>query len=383
MTSQFSELKKVLVSLLVVAFFISMMSAPLPVLADIGIEPKDKNSLTSNENNWLVYKTDKGSVIEDAVVLTNNSNEDVIVEIKGRDAEITSDGKYTILSSTLVNASTGQWIQFATENFTIPSSSSITVPFKIVVPQDAPSAEYGAGISVQQLGTRGEEKSGNVTIKTRNALRLYITVGKELSLDGAVNTLNIIDPKDEDFELQKKKRSNIGRDNFSSFYKAQNIGNINSLLSGEYKITFPSGKEVTKSIKQELFTNTPAKEFYLDGAGEAYQAGTTKISLSYTLTPLNPQEGLNNKNVSGTLEDSVTLTQEEIDAFGLAKTKTEVAVGSKENAGIVSEQPVAPEVKEEKEDKNILLYVGIGLLSVVLLLQIINMILDRRKKDTK
>jgi hypothetical protein len=340
--------------------------------ASVNIIPKTSDPKNQNDKGWILHTLKPGGSAEDAVVLSNPSNEDITVEVKGRDVEITQEGSYTVISNKLENQQAGKWIVFDSETYAIPAAKSITVPFKIQIPTDAKSGEYGAGIAVLQLGDKNGDKSGNVTIKTRSASRVFITVEGDLKLDGKAEKLNIIDPKDENFLLETKKRSSLGKDNLIFQFLAQNTGNVYATLEGSYTVDFPDGEKFTGTLKQDIATNTPIKEFYIE-TKKPYKAGTTKVTLDYVIVPLNIKSLLSNAPKS-TLTDSLTLTQEEVDKFAPARSKLIITKDDSKSGGKISE-PVKALVEKSKPNKisEYLVYIIIGLLFVIVLLLGLNL----------
>ena len=360
-----------------VALLTFLFALTLPLHASVNILPVGTNPNDPNDKGWFLRAVEAGESFEDAVVLTNSSNEDLLVELKGRDAEITSEGAFTVISSQLQNQKAGRWIEFQAEEYTVPAASSITVPFTVSVPPDTPSGEYGAGLAVQRLGSGGDRQAGNVTIKTRSAVRMYVTVGKDLTLIGDVKNLNIIDPEDENFALERRKRSTLGRENLIVQFLAQNTGNVYGSLRGDYEVRFPSGEIYTGELNRDLATNVPAKDFYID-TKLPYEVGTTTATLNYEITPLNASE-VAGENLTGTLTDEVTLTQEQIDSFAPARSRIEVFDAPADSGSIAPAPAVTQEEPEEKQDyTQILITVAVVLLAAILVLQIVNLV--RKKK---
>ena len=354
-----------------------LLTFSLPIHASVNILPQGADPRDPDDRGWFLYQVEPGEEVEDAVVLTNSSNEDLLVQLKGRDAEITAEGAFTVISSQLQNQNAGRWIEIEAEEYTVPASSSITVPFTVNVPASTPSGEYGAGLAVQQLGTSGDRQAGNVTIKTRSAVRMYVTVGSDLTLTGNVNDLNIIDPEDEDFALERRKRSTLGRENLIVQFLAQNTGNVYGSLQGDYEVRFPSGEVYTGELNRDLATNVPAKDFYID-TRLPYEVGTTTATVNYEITPLNASE-VAGENLTGTLTDEVTLTQEQIDNFAPARSPIQVTDGPV-SSGSITDAPavVEPEPESEEQDyTQLLITVAVVLLAAILVLQVVNLV---RKK---
>ncbi len=348
------------------------LTTSLHVDASVGILPQGTNINDKNDRGWFVYQVAPGSITEDVVVLTNNSNSETVVELKGRDSEITSDGAFTVVSNSLENKSAGGWIRLDAEKYSIPAAQSIEVPFKIQVPQDASAGEYGAGLAVQEIGDEAGVQSGNVTIKTRNAVRMYIAVEGDLSLDSNVGSLNIIDPEDENFAIEKSKRSTLGRDNMVMQFQAQNTGNIFGVLSADYTIVFPGGEELKGTLKRDLAPGIPIKDYYIE-TQKPYNEGETKITFSYSVKPLNVLEGFAQGNLEGSLEDSLTLTQDQIDAFAPARNPLVVSPNNTSSTkGAISEEPEVKSDDDTENETRKLMITAIVFLVIILILQIAN-----------
>lgn len=84
------------------------------------------------------------------------------------------------------------WIVLEKEEGVVAPNSSDTVPFSIVVPDDAPAGGQYATINIQDDTKRGEN-NGNVTIesKTRIASIIYAEVAGETRNEGEINVNNI------------------------------------------------------------------------------------------------------------------------------------------------------------------------------------------------
>ena len=58
-----------------------LLSFSLSAYASVGIYPEGFDRTDENDRGWFLYKTQAGSTVEDSVVLTNVSNNDIIVEL--------------------------------------------------------------------------------------------------------------------------------------------------------------------------------------------------------------------------------------------------------------------------------------------------------------
>ncbi|NJL96893.1 DUF916 domain-containing protein [Candidatus Gracilibacteria bacterium] len=257
----------------------------IPIKADVGIIRQDNQYKKNSKNGWFVYQMKAGEEIEDVAVLTNSTNSDQNVEIYGRDAEITSDGIYTVVSNKLQNKDAGNWVKFEKNIINVPAATTIEVPFKVQVPEGTVSGEYGAGVAVLSIDDN-KDGGANVVVKTRNAVRMYITVVGDLKLDSEVKDLNIIDPTDEDYASERNTRGYIGCDNIVAKYTAKNVGNVYSNLNGKYKITFPDKQVKEGEVNSLLAPGYGERTFYVR-SDLLFQAGEIKLEFNFQTGVLN------------------------------------------------------------------------------------------------
>jgi hypothetical protein len=367
--------KKIFVFLTLFAL-ISPLVAAQPALA-AGISRFD--AVKDNpDSQRFVYTLNAGETKEDNARISNDSNNEEKVEIMSRDGEITSDGALAIISNSLQNTQAGKWIQLDQKNYTIPAKNNVKVPFKISVPAGTPSGEYYAGLSVMEVGSGGAAQGGgNVAVKTRVAVKVFILVKGSLEANTKVDSLNIIDPKDSDFNVERAKWGKLGKDNMYLSYKAENTGNIFLRLVSKYKITLPDGSVSEGETSQDLPPKTGARKFYIDTDKKPYKAGTTKVELKYEAKPVNKIEGdVKNGTLSGTLNDELNMSQDEVDKFAQSR----VAV-NQEAEDVQKNGPRSPIIVREKSH-NTLAYI-LGGVVILLLLGIIAMqIMNSRKKNS-
>jgi hypothetical protein len=367
--------KKIFVFLTLFAL-ISPMVAAQPALA-AGIARFD--AVKDNpDSQRFVYTLNAGETKEDNARISNDSNNEEKVEVMSRDGEITSDGALAIISNSLQNTQAGKWIQLDQKDYTIPAKNNVKVPFKISVPAGTPSGEYYAGLSVMEVGSGGTAQGGgNVAVKTRVAVKVFILVKGSLEANTKVDSLNIIDPKDSDFNVERAKWGKLGKDNMYLSYKAENTGNIFLRLVSKYKITLPDGSVSEGETSQDLPPKTGARKFYIDTDKKPYKAGTTKVELKYEAKPVNKIEGdVKNGTLSGTLNDELNMSQDEVDKFAQSR-----AAVNQEAEDVQKNGPRSPIIVRETS-QNTLAYI-LGGVVIVLLLGIIAMqIMNSRKKNS-
>jgi hypothetical protein len=345
-----------------------------------GLEPFNADKANPDSLRF-VFNLKAGESIDDAARVTNNTNQPVNVEVLGRDGEITSDGQLTVTSNSLENQKSGKWIQLDQTKYTVAASSNIKVPFKVSVPQGTQSGEYYAGLSVIELGDTNDTTSGNVTVKTRLAVKVFITVQGDLTAKTNVKTLNIIDPKDTDYNIERAKYGKIGKDDMFVNYEAENTGNIFLKLNTKYKITSPNGSVKEFSNDQDISPNNGSKKYYLE-TGIPFQVGKTKVEMSYDAKPTNlvkSGSNLKSETVSGTLVDEIDISQADLDNFAQSR-----AAQIQTNAQPAAKaEPVEVKITQESPINKLFLGTIIVLLMGIIIIQLYTFVKKNKNTDTK
>jgi hypothetical protein len=379
MTSFISKSLKTSITTLAVGILTIASFATLsPQAFAAGLEPYNADKANPDSLRF-VFNLNAGESVQDAARVTNNTNQPVNVEVLGRDGEITSDGQLTVVSNSLENQQSGKWISLDQTKYTVKANDNIKVPFKVSVPADTKSGEYYAGLSVIELGDANNTTSGNVTVKTRLAVKVFITVKGDLKANTDVKNLNIIDPKDTDYNIERAKYGKIGRDNMFIRSEAENTGNIFLKLNSKYKVTLPDGtvKEFTKD--QDLAPGIGSKKFYLETA-LPFQVGKTKVELTYEAKPTNTVKDGNNlktETVKGTLTDELNLSQADYDNFVQSRA-AQIQTATQDNA---KKEPIEVKVVQESNTNKLLLGAVIVLLVGIVGMQIYSII--KKNKSTK
>jgi hypothetical protein len=345
-----------------------------------GLEPFNADKANPNSLKF-VFNVKAGESVDDAARVTNNTNQPVNVEVLGRDGEITSDGQLTVTSNSLDNQKAGKWIQLDQTKYTVAASSNIKVPFKVTVPKDTESGEYYAGLSVIELGDTNDTTSGNVTVKTRLAVKVFITVQGDLNAKTNIKTLNIIDPKDADYNIERAKYGKIGKDDIFVNYEAENIGNLFLKLSTKYKVSSPDGTVKEFSNDQDISPNNGSKKYYLE-TGIPFQVGKTKVEMSYDAKPTNPVKSGNNlksENTTGTLVDEINITQADLDNFAQSRA----AQIQTNNQPAAKAEPVEVKVTQESPTNKLFLGTIIALLLGIIVIQLYTFIKKNKNKSDK
>lgn len=121
------------------------------------------------------YEAAPGTVITDAINVTNTGIEDLELAVYAADGFTTSSGTLDLLPAGEPSTGVGVWTVPSVMSLALEPGESIDVPFTITVPSDATPGDHTGGI-ITSWSTGG---SGTVESEHRSAMRIHISVPGE------------------------------------------------------------------------------------------------------------------------------------------------------------------------------------------------------------
>lgn len=119
------------------------------------------------------YKLDPGAKQADAVVVSNLSNEDKTVVVYIANAFTTTGGLLGVRSNDQAKSGPVEWLKFTTQlpnnKFTLKALTSLTIPFLITIPPNAPPGDYAFGIAVAPDSVEVTPADGKNTVQILQA----------------------------------------------------------------------------------------------------------------------------------------------------------------------------------------------------------------------
>ena len=369
---------------------------PLATHAQIGIEPFNFDRNATESTGWFVLRGEKGTSIEDFVVLKNLGNSDVVVDLQANDGLITKDGAFTIASNDVQDVEIGSWINLEKNDYIIPSDKGLKVPFSINIPGSIADGEYAGGLSIIEQTV---DDNAPVAVKTRMGNRIYLTVGNDLSLSGEVKDLEILSPLSDDFANTVRVNKYIRPNNLTFSINNLNTGNVFARVKGSYTITNKDG-EKTGTFNRDIAPREDALTQRIQ-TGVPYTTGVNTLKIDYDIVALNEDNTNATKgNTSGSLETSIDLSQENLDLFKeISENQTSQIAASRDltaqnssssDFGVKQAETTAEESDNKDEDSKdsdtdrALIYAIIAMGSIItlaIIILIIVILLKKKKED--
>jgi hypothetical protein len=304
---------RILIRNLILGFCIlSFLIAPIvPTSAELVITPK--NTL---QEKSLFYKVSPREVLESAIDIKNTDQIPVSSSLQVNDIKVTTDGSITLLQNSEANNQLASWIGILKGVVQVQPNDTVSIPFKITIPQDSKSGEFAAGISITSQKTNETKASLLNTVKKGLKVYVYVQDGLPPTLSTDVNSLQILNIDGSNSEELQKKLSYWDKNNLVFSFNAQDTGNIFSVLKGNYTLTYADGKEETGFFSKNLAPNTDQKEYFIS-TNLPYKVGQTRLKLEYATEALNASQysDVKNEQISGVLSANSDTNTETLKKF--------------------------------------------------------------------
>lgn len=125
----------------------------------------------------FIHTAPPGSVIEDGVIVVNDSSEEKIIVVSAVDVEISRDGELSCAEE--ARDAVGSWVTVQGGVVTVPAYENKFVPFSVTVPDRAEPGEHAGCIVIEDQGV-GSSYGTGVALKTRVTIRISLTVPGEV-----------------------------------------------------------------------------------------------------------------------------------------------------------------------------------------------------------
>lgn len=154
-----------------------------------------------------------GESVEDAVELTNFSDQEATFTLEAADGIVTDTGTFDILRPGEENEAAGQWIDIDQQEVTVPADESVTLPFTITVPENATPGDQPAGIAASVSAGEGDDMS------------MVSRVGVRIHLRAAGDIMPALEVADLDVDYQQNWNP-FAPGTATATWTVENTGNV-------------------------------------------------------------------------------------------------------------------------------------------------------------
>lgn len=190
------------------------MLGATPAGAAIGGRPANPQESEPRSKDIFIYTLKPGQSRDDAVMVTNNSEEAATVELYPVDSLITNTGAFTCKQRVEDRSSVGAWVKLDVTEVTLDAGETQKVPFTLRMPASADVGEHNGCIAFEVKGDEGTI-DGNVRIRPRTAVRVVATAPGELKRDVGIESYTVShhpDAAGQYFSMKLKSTGNVSTD---------------------------------------------------------------------------------------------------------------------------------------------------------------------------
>lgn len=178
----------------------------------IGGRPANPDPANPRTESIFIYTLDKGASKADQVVISNNTDTKQTIELLAVDGVVTNTGAYTCKQNVEEKTGLGGWISLASSEVTLDPGTKQKVDFTLTMPATADVGEHNGCLVFQSKQDEGEV-TGNVRIRTRQAIRVVATVPGELKRSIAIAEFGVKqDGGKQQLLLDVKNTGNVSAD---------------------------------------------------------------------------------------------------------------------------------------------------------------------------
>lgn len=134
------------------------------------------------------YVVDPGGEVEDALVIANRGEEDLVLAVYASDGYTTEGGQFDVDTHDQEATGIGAWAVAGADTVTVKAGETATVPFTLSVPADATPGDYAGGI-VTSLAQSGS--APGVSVDRRLGIRMAARVSGDLAPAMAVDDVQV------------------------------------------------------------------------------------------------------------------------------------------------------------------------------------------------
>jgi len=176
----------------------------------LGGRPAHPNSNNPRTESIFIHTLKPGESVKDGATLSNPDDTPQTIDVYGVDAMATNMGSLSCKQHAEKQEEVGTWMNVAKTSVTLPPHGDREVAFTISVPQSVEPGEHN-GCLVFQPRQQKTTTSGNVRIRTRQAIRVAITVPGKLHKDLAIASFGAASGG-QTYVLETKNKGNVSAD---------------------------------------------------------------------------------------------------------------------------------------------------------------------------
>lgn len=238
----------------------------------IGGRPGAPRDNEPRSRSIFIHTIDAGKSARDKVLVSNRSDKKQSVELYAVDAITTNTGAFTCRQKAEKSLDAGTWINLSKSEVTLSPRTTELVDFSIAVPKKTDVGEHNACI-VFAAKDDVEKVGGSLTIRTRSAIRVAITIPGELKRGVNIQSFDVKQNNDvQTFTVLMRNTGNVSADTNVDVQMKSLFGKVAYTNHGQYPVLSGNSLEVNYDNKKTPFWGG----FYLADATLSYNKDANK-----------------------------------------------------------------------------------------------------------
>lgn len=212
------------------------VSASAANTGGIGGRPANPDSSNPRTQSIFILNANKGETKSDVILVSNNSDQTQTIELYAVDGIVTNTGAFTCSQESEAKQGMGAWATVAKNLLTLNPGKTEEVGFDVSVPANADVGEHNGCIVFQTAEDEGEA-SGNVRIRTRQAIRVVMTVPGDLKRSVEIEQFSTaLTDGNQTYTLELKNTGNVSADVDAKVYLTSLFGTVVYENGGGYPV---------------------------------------------------------------------------------------------------------------------------------------------------
>lgn len=182
----------------------------------LGGKPANPDPAVPRTKDIFIYTLKASDTKNDAVIVTNNTDETQTIELYPTDAVITNTGAFSCEQRVEKKSDVGAWIKLSKNEVTLAPGTNQEVPFVVTIPAQADVGEHNGCLAFEPKDNKGEVE-GNVRIRTRSAVRVAVTIPGDLKKKVDITSFNVSTKPggEQEYNLRIDNTGNVSADTTS------------------------------------------------------------------------------------------------------------------------------------------------------------------------
>lgn len=179
---------------------------------NVGGRPANVDSNNPRTNDIFIHELDLGETASDTALLVNNTDEEKVLHVYAVDGMTTNTGALTCKQLAEEKTDAGKWIKVDESEVTLAPQSQQEVDFTVTVPKKADVGEHNACL-VYQVQQEEPEQQGGISVSTRSATRVVVTVPGDLKKELIIEDFDITAENGQHtYKIDVKNNGNVSAD---------------------------------------------------------------------------------------------------------------------------------------------------------------------------